>query len=55
MPQKYPGDRGGEEVGFGANAAADPASVVRTPRENSGRRCPWLRSVAVRPTTDGAS
>lgn len=24
VPQEYPGDRGGEEVGFGANAAADP-------------------------------
>ena len=24
VPQKYPGVRGGEEVGFGANAAADP-------------------------------
>jgi len=25
VPQKYPGVRGGEEVGFGANAAADPS------------------------------
>ena len=56
VPQKYPGVRGGEEVGFGANAAADPprrwyGPRVRTP-VGGCRGCVRWRSGR---TSDGAS